>query len=869
MYSINPLGINIKQNDRKVPDGFLQESINMQWRDGAYRPIPERLSASISDTSGKDEIILHKVSDEDQINVLMFDAGVLKWFGQIDNGVYTAKSSAVTITDFPTVTDFEALSFTILNGLVYFMSTTDEFYYRLEYNDSEDVYEVRNMYEWKNLISFYESAGTKSGFIDQGDADRWLVTRCGIIAYRFTLVLETGEEVLPSPIYVSHIYSLNLKNGDIEEDETLSNIHTIVNTNTNFATGTDVSQISAINVYATVPFYKTVTEDEYTSTGSHFEDMITRNEERSEVKKMAEQTFHLVNTFDTGGLNQNSDKNIIFYAGSFRLDYTAGLTNSISVNMDTIAAGQTIPNDSFSYHSLFGKIRSYNNRLNIQRPKVILSKGNMRALAISSGTASKVGYETDTEDGNRRGVAFEDTAAIEFISSTRTRMRGLLSYPDSRAIKAGGGESLTSDVRLFNLRENEAFNMSCAFDFAELEPVSDPTLTEQTVDSVDQIRMDFDPTTYFIYGNGSEQISNPDIIDDLSYLNENRLQFSAAGEFTVWPAANSHRVGSGRIQFVGDNNVDPSNSDYIAPLIIGTTEGVYTVNFDTTGATLIQSITKTANIPAVSEESIQIDQHLIYVSDKGLMTIVNGQLDNLTDEFFPQFGNGGFPVANTVYPNYNVLTSEIFGGNNPYVLTDIIDYLKGAIFAYDARRENLWCSNSNRNYSLIYNSTRKQWDVSTYVFSKVVDLFAFINSNSDSIYSRFLTLNSNGNLDILSGENNDVEVFTHLLTRPIKLADDDSYIKVQRLIARCELYRNTSSGFFAFGMWGKQDINKDKVNIPLVAIKDNTSANWPNNIRQDIPIGRHKGKYKTITMLHGGKMLPTSSIDVIDFEVDT
>jgi len=65
MYTVKPKGINIRQIDRDVEDGFLQESINLQWRDGSYKPIPERLSSEISDTSGKDEIIMHKVSDED------------------------------------------------------------------------------------------------------------------------------------------------------------------------------------------------------------------------------------------------------------------------------------------------------------------------------------------------------------------------------------------------------------------------------------------------------------------------------------------------------------------------------------------------------------------------------------------------------------------------------------------------------------------------------------------------------------------------------------------------------------------------------------------------------------------------------------
>ena len=102
----------------------------------------------------------------------------------------------------------------------------------------------------------------------------------------------------------------------------------------------------------------------------------------------------------------------------------------------------------------------------------------------------------------------------------------------------------------------------------------------------------------------------------------------------------------------------------------------------------------------------------------------------------------------------------------------------------------------------------------------------------------------------------------HLLTRPIKIRPDQ-YKKIQRLISRCEIYKGTSSAYYTFGLWGKQDMNKTKKNIPLAAYKDN---NFPeNNVRQDIPVGRMKGKYKTITILQSGLMLPNSSLD--SFEI--
>jgi len=71
MYSVKPLGINTRQNDRDVRDGSLLESINMQKRDGTLKIIPNRVFTDINTTLyGK--IILHKVGNENQINVLGF-----------------------------------------------------------------------------------------------------------------------------------------------------------------------------------------------------------------------------------------------------------------------------------------------------------------------------------------------------------------------------------------------------------------------------------------------------------------------------------------------------------------------------------------------------------------------------------------------------------------------------------------------------------------------------------------------------------------------------------------------------------------------------------------------------------------------------
>jgi len=197
MYSTRPSGINIKDNDRTVADGFLQESINMQWRDGALRLLPERIVSTI-DVSQYKNIILHKVSDENTVNVLgfkwftpnylaknlAFNLGgdldaiqYLHWFGTITDGVY----AAITPVDLG-LAKTDGMSFTILNGIIYFMGdgsgATEQYYYSLQY-DEVDGYELSDMYAWKTLIPFYPYQSAIEFTSPKGDYN--VFSQCGLI----------------------------------------------------------------------------------------------------------------------------------------------------------------------------------------------------------------------------------------------------------------------------------------------------------------------------------------------------------------------------------------------------------------------------------------------------------------------------------------------------------------------------------------------------------------------------------------------------------------------------------------------------------------------------------------------------------------
>jgi len=1010
MYSTKPIGINTKDSDRNVADNFLLESINLQWRDGALRPIPERIVTDIN-CSGYSNIILHKVGDENQINVLGFNgSNILYWFGTITNGAYAA-ITPVSLTLVKT----SGMSFTILNGLIYFMgdgsSTAEQYYYQFQYNEPTDAYISKNMYAWKSLIHFYPyqtfialtaPGGTKNVF-----------SQCGLICIRTALVLKSGEVVLHSPIYAFLLFGVNRGSVSFVKGDVIENIHTFINLDFSFADQSLYdSEISAMNIYASVPYYETTFTQEYSGTVEGPE-LVSSETIIGEIKRQSEQPFYLIKTIE----KPNAEK-LLLTVGQFDTDLSYSETVS-KIDISTIAAGEIMPVDNFSYHSIFGKITSYNGRLIVDSPTTVLSEGHSRALATDD-TYSNVGFRIDTEDGKVDGVSYKIDKAISY-SASRLRPRGILSYPDRRATFVGGSNELTgaiatstinsggadyrlndiltisggntdakikataikggiftetihtagtgyvptevititggdgnatlrvltvdglggvltyilltvgtnyvlatniattaslagigfklnitevkgeitaysvenkgsgysvlngvattvipavgtgfkinitgvetSVLRLVKTRKNEFHNMACCFDlYAAGYDAFGITLPTTDISTSSNYNC-------FLAYTPFEEITSPSIVA-AKYNSNNRVQFSDIGEYSVWPAINSYRIGEGKIMGVGSNSINPTDARNIAPLIIGTTDGIYTINIDPSGNNLVASIPKTANTPYVSREVLQIENQLIYISDTGLYAFNDGDPINLSGPFFPDQGNGNYPDNDSVMGNYDLLTTRFFGGaGNPYQLDDIVKYLKGCKLAFDAKRSMIWCSNPNYNFSLIYDIPNKAWGFSTLVFYESSELFSIIATDIGDIYSRHLVRKSGqGNMLILSGEDTETEVDFHLLTRPIKTQYADCYKKISRMFARCELIRSSVDGYFSLGIWGKQDLNKNKIGIPIVAISEGSSTAFPSNVRQDIPIGMQRGKYKGITVSLTGKALPESSINSFDIE---
>lgn len=863
MYSAKPLGINIKDNDYDVQDGFLLESINKQWRDGAFRPVPERLISDI-DTAGYSDIILHKVSDENQINVLGFkdaapNINVLFWIGTITNGVYAAIAPVNA-----NIIRTAGMSFTILNGLVYFMgdgsSATEQYYHRIQFVESTGIYEVKNMYAWKSLIPFYPFQSDIEMVAPKNTVN--VFSQCGMILIRFAAVLKSGEVVLHSPIYPFLLYGLNRSSTAIDKGTVIDNIHTLINMDLDYGALLSLygEEMSAINFYATTPYYENLLTTTY--SGAYDTATLVTSETiigQSTIK--AQEPFYLIKTIQTPAA---STEKILLTVGQMDIDISFTSITTSKVDISSIAAGEIMPVDNFSYHKVFGQITSNNGRILINNPTTVLSEGHIRSLATEN-VASDVGFRIETEDGKLSGIAYIIDKALKFVDTvgTSVRPRGIMSYPDGRATFAGGSNVADGALRLFKTKRNELHNIACAFN---ISGSGFDTITFAVDGSNVESLTDYN--CYLVYSGYDEQTAINQPIVSAKYDSQNRIQFSEAGEFSVWPALNSYRVGEGKIMAVGANSVNPAESETVAPLVIGTTDGNYTFNYDQSGNTL-GYVTKNSNIPYISKETLQVGDTILFISDRGLMAFNGGEPISLTEEFFPDQGNGNYPVNETIYPNYNLITTRYFGGTgNPYTVDDIVDYLKDALLAFDARRETIWCSNPNKTYSLTYGLKTGHWGMNTLVFNERIELFSIIGTDEGDIYSRYLVKKAGeNNLLILSGEDSTKEVEFHLMTRPLKMQTPDDYKRIGRIISRCEYFRkNTGTGYFTFGLWGKQDANKNKVNIPLVAIDDISTANFPGDVRQDIPIGSQKGKYKFITILQGGKALPESSISRFDIE---
>lgn len=978
MYSVKPLGLNIKDNDRDVLDGSLQESINMQWRDGSFKPIPERIITEINVT-GYRNIILHKVGDENTINVLGFKAVagskhflaydlagylggdvvggyVLEWFGTITNGTYVSQ----TAIQIPFVMT-PGMSYVILNGICYFMgnglSEEEQYFVRIEFDEVNSEYKTYDMYAWKSLIPFYPYQSDV--VLSAPNKTYNAFSQCGLVLIRFALVLKSGEVVLHSPIYGYLMYGINRSTETFKKDDVIKNIHSLINLDLSFADMDLFDQeISAINVYASTPDYESKFLQDYTDT-YNIAYLFKLSDIKGKLSKKAEEPFYLVKTINA----PTSSEKLLLTVGSFDTDIVLpdeGTRTYSRVDIASIADGEIMPVDNFSYHKLYGKITSYNGRLVVKRPTTVLSGGHIRALARLS-VGSDQAFSMITEDGTLNGVSYAIDKAIEYFGA-KVYTRGILSYPDARASLVGANNLTGEDIRLFKCRKNTAHNMSCNFDISDAGekyisfvvdpgdasklksttdyciyitydntvntdsagtvtydvPVEDLALTVYVPDVIDLTKpitaltkkyweeidrllpWEYEPEEYSVDNGGpggtgrfvftfapqeflkltyvsagvpivpDVPVVAPSVLDaNTKYSSENRVQFSQAGEFKVWPAINSYRIGEGKVMSLGIGSVNPSESQVISPIIIGTTDGTYTVNLDPMGNNFIASITRSKNIPFISEEILEIDNDILFISDQGLMVYSNGDFQNLTAQYFPQQGDGDYPSQDNVFSGYNLLTSDFFGGaGNPYVFDDIVNYMKGAIMAYDGRRKNVWCSNPSRNFSLVYNLDTKQWGMSTIVLSEKQELFSIMNTEYGDIYSRYLVRKAGeANLLILSGEDLTKEVFYHILTRPIKFQNIDEYKVLPRMISRTLLLRNSISGYVSIGLWGTQEVNKYKKSIPLAVKKDDRNAVFPNNMRYHLPVDCRKGKYKTITVLQAGKSLPESYISSFDFDI--
>lgn len=912
MQRIKPIGLNLRKTDYEIEDGFLQESINLQWRDNALRPIPQRIETNIS-VHGLHSTIMHKVGDENTVNVLAFSAlsGSLLWIGVITDGVYVAKSSPSVISG---VVYTLGMSYVILNGLIYFMgdgsNSSEKYYYQLKYNESDGIYEVKDIYGWKSTTpkfvteNFVHSQYLADGPYPYNFASAFTI---GIVLVRYALVLNTGEIVLHTPVYVHDIKGLVLStlpaNGAVPAGTVFKNIHTKIDLRLFDGLSINDEDIASVNVYVSIPYYEsqydethfTLKATEFHNNGMYFivvysleinSDIIT-----PEVKKLMDTGFYLVKTIDVAELENNNSlyvcvPNVVDYDMD---GYTSGdIIEENIIDMSTIAAGELMPTDNFSWHKLYGKLTTYNGALVISQPTTVLDDKIWEEhlypeSEFHANANAKTAFTLNSEDGViKSSLRLNSEGKMPILNHTllgsnnHIAVNTVLSYPDYRATRilfnawnpdTSSVVPTSNNYYLIDLTKKANLNIACNTEIALIE--HDDVISINVAESKGVIEFCYHSKLIYQISNVENRVSGI----EPKYVSNNRIQFTEVGEYSVFPALKSYRIGEGSIMSVGSNTIVPNETFIVAPLIVGTTDGVYSMNTDSTGNNFIASITKVANIPFISDKTLLIGDAIIFVSDKGLMAIQNSGIINLTEKFFPDRGNGDFPDQNTVYPNYDLLTLDFFGsGGNTMEIIDIVQYMRGAIFAYDSRRENLWCCNSSYSYSLVYNLQDSQWTMSLIKFIEVAELFGIYKDGDNEIYSRYLIRNtskSSNYLHLLSGEDNESMVKYHLLTRPIKLQTPNDFKKINRFYSRCEIYDNPAKeGYFVCGLWGKQDTNKTRKAQNLIAIKGSFGTNSiPDGIRQDIPIGRLSGKYKTIIVLQGGYSTPDSSINSFDFNV--
>ena len=344
------------------------------------------------------------------------------------------------------------------------------------------------------------------------------------------------------------------------------------------------------------------------------------------------------------------------------------------------------------------------------------------------------------------------------------------------------------------------------------------------------------------------QIVNIGEYSEVDFFDSNRVQVSETSNPLVFPAKNSYQVGTGKITDIAANTEPLSSGQFGEhPLEVFTSKGIWAL-IQGQGDVLFSNIIPVSGDVANDGSVVSIGAGVIYSTSKGIF-LLQGKDKTLLTDVLTGLPNTDFQ-ANANYLHYlnDIRLVQIV---NKLSLVDILSYITDAKIGFDKIQEELIVTNSNYNYSYVFNFKSGFW-------YKLGESFRVLINKYPFLYCLREDGSANAGIISISEETYTGNSSVLLTTQPLKFGVSDSFKVVNRMILRCKCTQKegTHAGFYFFG-------SSDLINWQRI-----TGVNHLDGVKRDFLLTRSGNMNKYYIVVFAGQIDQLSYIDSLDVTFD-
>lgn len=695
--------------DNTVPDGSMQELINLRPRDGALRPVGLKVK---SFPAPRNVIYIHQINESTKVYIGYLATGYLAYW------VYVNDSLFYTDTAFMSFGMNQDLVCIALGSILLVSNRTAETTTLFSYNIDTALYTAYADTLPEIPFITYSRAAVVSGNEVTTTIETFDITNSkGVKTFVNAEYLKMQNKKATAG-YLTGVYLVRnaielvdttLVRHSLPGVVTLSSITQTVNIVVNTGGSGNTQTVTVVTTF-------TAYNLQYQLNG----DVSWMNDLKSRYKDLVKGLNFYISrtvtppedllTYDSANYPPDIDVPDYFLLKEEKLEDLSLAAKAITrTNVAEMATWPMMTVDSFTHHKLYGsRLFSYNGRIFLGDVKNYLYKGVPTSSYISpvgtAGPAYSVGFEFDLTTAQGTKTVFSGWADCNTYTSANLMYRqfqvagsngNYWGYPDSRAKTA----------RLLIKNGETIYKI----DELDLTPVLELNFSyfQGYLAILTQLLNSYPTTTLK---------ANAD-----SYYDHNRIQACELDNPFYYPAKNSYRV-QGRVLGMSTNAIALSQGQFGQfPVYCFTSEGIWTMNIGN-GDVLINTITPLSREVCNRPETItQIDGGTVFSTSKGLYILQGTQAIEISQ---PAEGNCLGRITGTL--NYEAIA------NNPNLYqikdflcnTPLIKYLQGAKIGWDHTegRKEIIISNPDPkyNYSWVYSLLNKKWFKISQVFENFI-----------------------------------------------------------------------------------------------------------------------------------------------------